>query len=485
MEADVQFGIVNHRGEYLMSVFRKLKIIVPILLVILLFTACSIGEKRYELTNNMGRTVASFKRRSGMDLIQQGNGLFLKKNVIQVMAPEGKVTSIMLLKKSKRYSIYNVSIGTAKKEAEPLLKAAFGKEISKNINSSDNSVTYTYLNSEEEVYVTFDTEKNTVTEISCYSVQSPKADEKKTQIQAQVKAGELIALIGDTNVYYNEAMVYLKSVQANYEAEYGKDIWSADIFGEGKTFGKMIKDEVIKQITELKIIKEKAKEMKVTLDEEEMARAKSYAKEHYEGLTTKDIKQYHVTKELLEIVYADNLLANKMFENVTINVDTHVPDEEAKQITVQDILIYGVEFDEAGNQIALSKEEKKNAHDKAKSLLKEAKKTEDFHALAEANSQADTLEYTFGKGEGPKQFGVKFEQTAFALKTGEISKLIKTDSGWHILYCVSDFNVDATTQVKEKIIEQRRTKMFEELYSKWSAEYEIIVNKEAWDQVTY
>jgi len=105
--------------------------------------------------------------------------------------------------------------------------------------------------------------------------------------------------------------------------------------------------------------------------------------------------------------------------------------------------------------------------------------------LAEANSEADNIEYTFGRGGGPTDYSVAFEQAAFTLRTGEVSDIISTDYGWHILYCVSDFNADATTQIKEKIIEQRRNEVFSKLYTEWSAEYDIVINSEAWDAVTY
>jgi foldase protein PrsA len=247
----------------------------------------------------------------------------------------------------------------------------------------------------------------------------------------------------------------------------------------------MLKDEVIKQITELKVIRKKAEELGITLTEEETAEAKSYAKEHYNGLTTQDINKYLITEDLLERVYEDNLLADKVFEKETINVATDVPDADAKQITIQDILIYSVDIDDQGNKTPFSTEDKAEAYDKARNLLEQAKTTDDFYSLAEANSQADQIEYTFGKGQGPKEFSAAFEQAAFTLKTGQVSDIISTDYGWHILYCVSDFNQDATTRVKEAIIEQRRNDMFTQLYSEWSSKFDVVVNTEAWDAVPF
>ena len=76
-------------------------------------------------------------------------------------------------------------------------------------------------------------------------------------------------------------MVYLKSVQQSYENEYGNKIWDSDLFGNGVTFGQTIKNEVMKNITEIKIINSKAKELGISLAEEEISVAKEYAKEHY------------------------------------------------------------------------------------------------------------------------------------------------------------------------------------------------------------
>lgn len=452
------------------------------LLVLSVLTSCRASKDQYELTNYMGKSIATFEKRSKAELELQSNGVYTMKDVVQVMAPDNEVTSVTLLKDAGDYTVFGVGIGMDKAEAEKKLQEVFGKEVGKTINSDKNATTFSYLKDGKELYASFDINTEKVVEIAYYNMGKTKEDE-----EAEITAnnGELIAMIGDTRVYYNEAMVYLKSAQENYEVDYGKNIWGVDILGDGKTFGELIKDEVINQITELKIIRAKAKELGITLTEEEIAEANSYAKEHFEGLAEKDISRYLITEELLQQIYADNLLAEKVFETLTINVDTNVPDIEANQITVQHILIYNGNYDSEGNKVEYSEEEREEAYEKVKSLLTQAKETEDFKALAEANSEADTIEYTFGRGQGPKEYSPSFEQAAFTLKTGQVSDIITTDYGWHILYCVSDFNEDATIQVKESIIEERRNKMFAELYSKWTADYDIVINSEAWKAVTY
>ncbi|NLK26914.1 MAG: hypothetical protein GX306_01010 [Clostridiales bacterium] len=451
---------------------NKFKILVPVLMMFLVLSACRYGEERYELTSYIGSEISSFEKGTGVDLVIDSNGVYIKEGVVQVIAPGEKINSLTLLNNETDYMICGVKIGMKLTEAEPLLQEIFGKEISKTINSDNNSITYFYLGQNKKLYISYDVNTELVKEISYYNIVTDE-DSKEDQ---NLSTGELMMMVGDTKVYYNEAMVYLKSAEQKYEKEYGQDIWNVDIYGNGKTFDSVLKDEVIKQITELKIIKDQAKELGMILSEEEQADAKAYAKEHYQGLTTKDIDQYFITESLLEEIYADNLLANKVFEAITINVDTNVPDAIAKQITVQHILI--------NNRTSFTAEEQSQAYQKVENLLAQAKETDDFYALAEANSEAEVIEYTFGRGEGPKEYSDAFEQAAFTLKTGEVSPIISTDYGWHILYCVSDFNEDATIQVKENIIEQRRNKMFADLYSEWSTKYDIVVNSEAWNTIS-
>lgn len=449
---------------------------------VFLLSACRSEAEKHELSSNINRSVSAFERRSGTKLKEQSNGIYEMKDVVQVMAPDKKVTSITLLENAGKYTIFGVGIGMARETVNGLLKDTFGKEVSQTTDSDRKSITSTYLKEKKQLYISYDAVKNTVTGLSYYYASETDKDAAVTQ--EPQKSGQMMMMVGDTKVYYNEAMAYLLAAMNNYEVNYGNGIWNADVIGNGENFGKMIKDEVVKQITELKIIKAEAQKQNIALTEEEQADADSYAGQQYNSMKKEDKQLYLITPELMQQVYRDNALADKMFENLTINVDTNVSDQEAKQITVQDIFIQNYNLDSEGKKVALSEEDKKEAYNKIKSLLKQAKKTDDFKTLAESNSESDKTEYTFGKGQGPKEYGDTFEQAAFALKTGQISKIITTDTGWHILYCVSDFNKDATIQVKENIIDERRNDMFSELYSKWSKDYEVVVNQEAWDAIS-
>jgi peptidyl-prolyl cis-trans isomerase C len=79
-------------------------------------------------------------------------------------------------------------------------------------------------------------------------------------------------------------------------------------------------------------------------------------------------------------------------------------------------------------------EEKKAAREKAEKLRKELAGGADFAALAKASStcpssqQGGDLGY-FGKG----QMVPAFEQAAFSLKPGEISEVVETQFGYHII----------------------------------------------------
>lgn len=308
-------------------------------------------------------------------------------------------------------------------------------------------------------------------------VSNAPSETEKTEEVTDENLGELVVKIGDAKVYYSEAMIYFQIVKAQYESYFGEEIWSYDIGGE--TFEDSVKEEVLNLITQTKIILNQKETYNVTLTDEEENNISDNATAFLESVTTEDQTKYGFTKELVEQFYRENLIYQKVYDAATMNVDTDVSDDEAKEITVQHILIKTLKTDADGNEVAMSDEEKAEALKKAKNLLKKAKETDDFKALAEENTEDSNVEYTFGKGE----MVTEFENAAYALKTGEISDIVETKYGYHIIYCVSDYNEDATLEKKESIIAERQDELFRKLYEEWSKDYKVDVNDKVWVQL--
>ncbi len=103
-----------------------------------------------------------------------------------------------------------------------------------------------------------------------------------------------------------------------------------------------------------------------------------------------------------------------------------------------------------------TKEEEKGVREKAEKVLEEARQGKDFAALAEEYSEGPTkskggdLGY-FSRGKMLKAF----EDTAFKLKKGEISDLVRTSYGFHIIKVddIKKAETQTLDEVKDQIVE--------------------------------
>lgn len=285
--------------------------------------------------------------------------------------------------------------------------------------------------------------------------------------------------IENQSCYLDEMMLYLTNMQNQYEQVYGAQIWETTF--EDETLEDNVKDVVLARLAQLKCMQLLAKDYQIGLDDEEMSRIKVAAKEYYQSLNETEIKKMDISLDTVEGLYTEYLLATKVYRFLIQDVNPEISDDEARSIKVQSILIKTNYQDESGRIIPYTEYEKKRAYEKAKEVIKRIEEGESFESLVDEYNEDNRSIYSFGKGDMDEIF----EKTAYNLNTGEISEIVETQYGYHIIKCLSTFDEDETNANKAKILEQRKNNAFHEVYNQYVVNLIKYINEDVWNSVTF
>lgn len=285
--------------------------------------------------------------------------------------------------------------------------------------------------------------------------------------------------IGDEVCRIPELMVYLTSVMNQYESVYGKEIWNTAL--DGVTLEENVKETVLERLAQIKIMYMMAKEKGIELDETGLENVDKAAKEYFAGLGENERELMGgITQDIIYQMYLEYASANQVYQEIIRDVNPEISDDEARTITVQHILIKTYNRDASGNRVEFNAAERSAAYEKAKEIRELATDGEhEFAELASKYSDDTTITYSFGKGEMDQAF----EDAAFMLETDEVSQVVASDTGYHIIKCLNTFNREQTDANKQKIVEERRREVFGQEYDSFVENLVKRFNKEVWDEI--
>lgn len=287
--------------------------------------------------------------------------------------------------------------------------------------------------------------------------------------------------IDDLNCTVPEANIYMYTAEDQYTDVYGREIWDTSLKHDSKLLDEL-KDVTLARLAQIKAMALLARSRSIELDEEENARVDEAAEKYISSLDPASIAKLGISEETVRKMYADYALAEKVYNNITANVNPEISDDEARTIKVRHILIKTYESDEEGNKTIFGTDRKNAAFQKAVAIRKEALAEDaDFDALIDKYSDDTTAEYTFGKGTMPESF----EEAAFKLGTDEISDVVQTDYGFHIIKCISTFDRDETDANKVRILKQRKKEAFNDTYEAFIKTIHSNINSELWDSLDF
>lgn len=315
--------------------------------------------------------------------------------------------------------------------------------------------------------------------ISLMAVFLTGCGEKHTKIVLHTGfAKDEVFRIEQMNCTLSELMVYLTTTQSRYEKVYGEQIWETSL--DGITLEKNMKDMVLAQLSQIKAMNLLAEQEQIELNKEEEEKVSQAAKDFYETLTKEEIKVLDVDKDCIKQLYKEYAIANKVYYYLIKDINPEVSDDEARTITVDHILIKTYSLDEKNQKVEYSGQQKKEAYAKAQEVLQKAESGVSFDSLIAAYNEDSQSQYSFRKGE----MSQGFETAAFNLGKGEISEIVETEYGYHIIKCITTFNQEETDANKIKIVEKKQEEVFEQRYSEFAAGLTKAVNEELWEKIT-
>jgi len=307
-----------------------------------------------------------------------------------------------------------------------------------------------------------------------------------TFVGCGVSADETAATLGDQQVsagVVNFVCKYQKAgIDDMYVSWFGEDVWEQDLYGYGTTLEEDLKDSVMISLHDLYTLKAHMADYSVELTEEENAAIKEAAQAFIAANSEKAIKEFGATEEIVIEVLTLYTIQAKMYDAITVDTDRNVSDEDANMrgITLVEIGTAG-EYDESGNYIeytdaqvaALKVTAEKIVADAATMGLDVAAKGQGYTTSDTAYSKNDdTLDKTL-------------VEALNALKVGETSNVIETESALYIARIDEDTDVKATEENREAIITERENKVYSDKLDEWQKEDGWTVNDAVVEKIEF
>ncbi|MPM77923.1 Foldase protein PrsA [bioreactor metagenome] len=283
-----------------------------------------------------------------------------------------------------------------------------------------------------------------------------------------------VAKINDVNVSKDE---YKKIEQFLYLTGYieKEDKNSEEINNDVLSF--IIDNEVAYQEAQKKNIKvedsevnEKLEQLKETLETNKVYKEKLEAVGVTEDFL-KDFLKEQIKKDLTVAKYKENFIKdiNVSDKEMEAYYDNHKDQFNIEEVKASQILISTLDKDNK----EVNKNEKDKLKEKAQSILDKIKNNEDFATLAKEYSD----DKKSGKDGGDLGYfaksdkNIEFTKEVFKLDTNQVSNLIETSYGYHIVKVTDKKTVtksleDSKDDIKTRILNEKYTKHIDSLYKK-------------------
>ena len=270
---------------------------------------------------------------------------------------------------------------------------------------------------------------------------------------------DIVAVVNGTKITKSDFEKTALKVGKGYEMIFGEEIWTSEVEG-GKTFKEEFDNEILNVMISQEIVNQQAEKENITVTDEEIANEMSSYMQMIENVDeyNKFMEENGIDEEFLKNHFRQTLIfdkyRNKIMSETEITendlrdyYNTHIDEYKKEEIKASHILI--TTLNDMGEP--LSEEETAKKESEAQDILARIKQGEDFEALAKEYSD-DKASASNGGDLGYFAKGVmvpEFEEAAFKLEKGQVSDVVKSSFGYHIIK-VDDKREEITSYEDEK-----------------------------------
>lgn len=269
----------------------------------------------------------------------------------------------------------------------------------------------------------------------------------------------------------------MKGVINSLKAQYGDDFMQTE---KGKQVLEEQKSEFLNNLVMEKVILQKAKELKLIPEksklDKEVEKKLNDTKKAFkdEKQFTEGLKQYGFTLSQYKDAIKDQIIESKVYEDVVKNVK--VDEKEAKKFYEANPYM----FTEKPNKIHLAHIIVKDEA-QAKKVKSELDAGAKFEDLAKKYGTDGTKNRGGDLGEQPyvgSNLDKTFMDAGLKLKDGEVSGVVKTQFGYHLIKCIkkTEYPVKKFETVKDQLIKQLEVQKKNEVWAKKLQEWKKEAN---------
>ena len=222
-----------------------------------------------------------------------------------------------------------------------------------------------------------------------------------------------------------------------------------------------------------------AQERRITLDAKEKDKISEAAKVYYSLLSDELKETEKITMDVVENVFEEYTLANKVYTSITNASDIEISDDEARTVAVELIYFRNWKYKNK-EKVALNDSEKMKVLRTAKEILSKINNGEDFATLATQYSEDKQVLKNYARGRVEPEF----EELIFSMDKGELSDIKEFSDGYYIIKCVSTMDYEATQKNKIVLAERRMQEAFGEAYTEIASNTHSQFRDKKWDTIT-